>query len=158
MDSVFLLHPEDVVFGAMLDGWGKQQRGRRLDPDTIAERVRLVRRFMEFSEHYLRRWTAVHMDEWSFSLTAEQGHDDVRVGLRCREVSRLDLTDFHRNPKAPELGRYGQVHVPYGKASKGSGPRRRMVAGVMPWAVESMEDYLVNIRPRFKHHSNRKAV
>jgi len=36
------------------------------------------------------------------------------------------------------------VNVRYGKGSKGSGPRRRMVASVMPWAVESLQDYLVN--------------
>ncbi len=259
VDGVFLLHPEDTVLDAMLDGWEKQQRGRRLESETIDDRRRLVRRFVEFSGEYPWNWTAAHMDEWSFSLIAELGrarstvrayqgairqfcdlitsphyrwaeecekrfgthpvqichewntaahledyegdaerrpltreecqalfdYADDRVeeairlgrkgaltayrdatvfktiygwGLRCREVSRLDLTDFYRNPKAPELGKYEQMHVRYGKATKGSGPRRRMVASVMPWAVESLEDYLVNIRPRFQHHPNRKAV
>jgi integrase/recombinase XerC len=69
-------------------------------------------------------------------------------GLRCTEASRLDLADFYRNPKAPELGRFGMLHVRYGKGSKGSGPRRRMVASVMPWAVVAVEDFVVNIRPR----------
>ncbi|MFE2026839.1 tyrosine-type recombinase/integrase [Streptomyces hygroscopicus] len=239
VDGVFLLHPEDTVLDAMLDGWEKQQRGRRLESETIDDRRRLVRRFVEFSGEYPWNWTAAHMDEWSFSLIAELGrarstvrayqgairqfcdlitsphyrwadahledyegdaerrpltgeecqalfdYADDRVeeairlgrkgaltayrdatvfktiygwGLRCREVSRLDFTDFYRNPKAPELGKYEQMHVRYGKATKGSGPRRRMVASVMPWAVESLEDYLVNIRPRFQHHPNRKAV
>ncbi|MEV0900000.1 tyrosine-type recombinase/integrase [Actinoplanes sp. NPDC049802] len=70
-------------------------------------------------------------------------------GLRCTEVSRLDLADFYRNPQAPALGRFGLVHVRWGKATRGSGPRRRMVASLMPWAVEALEDYVVNIRPRF---------
>lgn len=70
-------------------------------------------------------------------------------GLRCTEVSRLDLADFYRNPQAPALGRFGLVHVRYGKGTRGSGPRRRMVASLMPWAVEALEDYVVNIRPRF---------
>jgi site-specific recombinase XerD len=70
-------------------------------------------------------------------------------GLRCTEASKLDRTDWYRNPKAPELGRFGQLNVRYGKASRGSPPKRRMVATVMPWAVEAVEDYLVNIRPRF---------
>ncbi|MEV0170525.1 hypothetical protein AB0I00_05280 [Streptomyces sp. NPDC050803] len=48
-------------------------------------------------------------------------------GLRCNETSRLDTTDFYRNPKAPELGRFGSLQVRYDKASRGSGPRRRMV-------------------------------
>lgn len=79
-------------------------------------------------------------------------------GLRCNEASRLDVTDFYRNPKAPELGQYGMMSVRYGKGSKGSGPRRRTVASVMPWAVEALEDYLANVRPRFRNHDSRRAV
>ncbi|WP_228120539.1 tyrosine-type recombinase/integrase [Streptomyces fagopyri] len=259
IDGVSLLHPEDAVFEAMLEGWEKQQRGRRLGVDTIGERVRVVRRFTEFSGEYPWRWTAAHMDEWSTTLIAElqrarstirsyqgairqfcdfltsphytwvsecekrfgthpvqichewntaahldeyegdadrrpmtreeiqalfdyaddqvehavrrgrkgalQAYRDATVfktiygwGLRCREVSRLDVTDFYRNPKAPELGRFGLMTVRYGKASRGSGPRRRTVASVMPWAVESLEDYLVNMRPRFRHQAGHKAV
>lgn len=32
-------------------------------------------------------------------------------GLRAREATRLDTTDWYRNPKAPELGRYGNLEV-----------------------------------------------
>lgn len=70
-------------------------------------------------------------------------------GLRCNEAMRLDLVDFYRNAKAPEFGRFGVIHVRYGKGSRGSGPRRRPVVSVMPWAVEALEDYIANIRPRF---------
>jgi site-specific recombinase XerD len=70
-------------------------------------------------------------------------------GLRCQEVSRLDVTDFYRNPKAPELGAFGSLQVRYGKRTKGSPPRRRTVLSVMPWAVDAVEDYVVNIRPRY---------
>ena len=38
-------------------------------------------------------------------------------GLRRTEASRLDIVDWGRNPAAPELGRYGMLHVRYGKAS-----------------------------------------
>jgi len=72
-------------------------------------------------------------------------------GLRCTETSRLDRTDWYRNPEAPELGSFGMLNVRWGKRSRGSPPKRRMVATVMPWAVESVEDYLVNVRPRFGH-------
>lgn len=71
-------------------------------------------------------------------------------GLRCSEASGLDTVDFYRNPKAPELGRFGALHVRYGKRTKGSAPRRRMVLSVMPWAAEAIEDYLVNIRTRYR--------
>ncbi|MEY9934726.1 hypothetical protein ABH926_009394 [Catenulispora sp. GP43] len=32
-------------------------------------------------------------------------------GLRCTETAKLDVTDFGRNPKAPELGRFGMLLV-----------------------------------------------
>lgn len=70
-------------------------------------------------------------------------------GLRCTEASRLDLTDFHRHPHAPELGEYGALEVRYGKASRGEQPQRRTVHTVMPWAVEAVEDYINTIRPLF---------
>jgi integrase/recombinase XerC len=257
VDGVALLHPEDAVFGAMLAGWARQQRGgRRLRPKTISDRrtvVRrtVVRRFMEVTNEYPWNWTAVHLDEWMTSLLSTGGraestirnyqnairlfcdyitssyyqwprecetrfgthpvqichewntvahlvdyegtadrrpltrqelqalfdHADDRVeravrlgrkgalaayrdatvfkviygwGLRCNEASRLDVTDFYRNPKAPELGQFGSVHVRYGKRSKGSPPRRRTVLSVMPWAVEAVEDYLDNVRPLYQ--------
>ncbi|MBW4716698.1 tyrosine-type recombinase/integrase [Saccharothrix sp. SC076] len=70
-------------------------------------------------------------------------------GLRCTETSKLDVTDWHRNPKAPELGKFGVLEVRYGKATRGSPPKRRTVHSVMPWAVEAVEDYVLNVRPRF---------
>jgi integrase/recombinase XerC len=70
-------------------------------------------------------------------------------GLRCTETSKLDLEDWYRSPKAPELGAFGKLEVRWGKASKGSPPKRRTVFSVMPWAVDAVEDYLVNVRPRY---------
>ncbi len=259
VDGVALLHPEEAVFKAMLDGWGKQQRGRRLEKSTIDDRRSIVQRFFYFADEYPWNWTAAHVDEWSASLIEDlvrakstirtmQGalrqfcdyitsphyawakecekrfgthpvqvchewntathladyegtvdrrpmtreevqaffdYADDRVdrairlgrkgaltayrdatvfktiygwGLRCRESSKLDLTDFYRNPKAPELGKYGLMSVRWGKGSKGSGPRRRSVASVMPWAVESLQDYLTNVRPRFATSGESRAL
>jgi hypothetical protein len=46
--GVTLLHPEDAVFDAMLEGWGRHQRGGLcLAPDTISDRLGVVRRFTE---------------------------------------------------------------------------------------------------------------
>jgi len=72
-------------------------------------------------------------------------------GLRRTEAAKLDLIDWGRNPAAPEFGRYGTLHVRYGKAKRGQTPRRRNVAAVMGWAVESVTDYVENVRPRFGH-------
>ena len=40
-------------------------------------------------------------------------------GLRRTEASKLDLLDWGRNPAAPEFGRFGMLHVRYGKAVRG---------------------------------------
>jgi integrase/recombinase XerC len=68
-------------------------------------------------------------------------------GLRRREAIMLDVSDFSPNAAAPELGRFGTLSVRYGKAHRGSEPRRRNVASVMPWAVEALEEYLAELRP-----------
>ena len=70
-------------------------------------------------------------------------------GLRRTEASKLDLTDWGRNPSAPEFGRYGSLHVRYGKAKRGQPPRRRTVLSMFDWAVDAVVDYVENIRPRF---------
>ena len=68
-------------------------------------------------------------------------------GLRCRETAMLDVGDFGPNPAAAELGGYGICHVRFGKAMRGSPPRRRAVASVMPWAVEALAQYVGEVRP-----------
>lgn len=70
-------------------------------------------------------------------------------GLRRREAAMLDVGDFSVNPAAPELGRLGVCQVRYGKAQKGSPPKRRTVSSVMPWAVEALEQYLDEVRPLY---------
>ena len=70
-------------------------------------------------------------------------------GLRRREAAMLDVADFTANPAAPGLGRLGVCQVRYGKAMRGSPPRRRAVATVMPWAAEALAQYLADVRPRF---------
>ncbi|MET0993496.1 MAG: tyrosine-type recombinase/integrase, partial [Mycobacterium sp.] len=70
-------------------------------------------------------------------------------GLRRTEASRLDCVDWYRNAKAKEFGRFGMLHVRYGKGSRGSGYKRREVASLMPWAVEAVDDYMTNVRLRF---------
>lgn len=250
VQGAVLLHPEESVYQAMLEGWARQQRARRLQPRTIKDRQARVEEFTRFAGEYPWCWQAAHMDEWSVHLIAERGlapstvrayqehielfcdflisphyrwaeecearfgthpvqichewnttghlvdyegdpdrrpftreelqlffdycdeqvevairrgrkgalqaYRDATVfktmyawGTRRTETSRLDVTDFHRNPKAPELGRFGMLQVRYGKRIRGSAPRRRDVLTVMPWAVEVVEDYIVNIRPRF---------
>lgn len=71
-------------------------------------------------------------------------------GLRRREAAMLDVTDFGPNPAARQLGDVGVVQVRYGKAQRGSPPRRRAVSTVMPWAAEALEQYLSEVRPCYE--------
>ena len=63
----------------------------------------------------------------------------AEVGLRVNEVRSLDLADVKW-----DLGRFGKLHVRYGKGSRGSGPRERMVplinnAGrTLRWFIEDV--------------------
>ena len=70
-------------------------------------------------------------------------------GLRRREVAMLDLHDFTRNPTAPEFGRFGVCNVRWGKASKGSPPRRRAVVSVFDWTAPVLRQYVDDVLPRF---------
>jgi site-specific recombinase XerD len=70
-------------------------------------------------------------------------------GLRRQEAVRLDLTDFGRNPHRPSFEQFGRVNVRYGKASRGSAPKRRNVLTVFPWSVDVLEQYVTEIRPLY---------
>jgi len=74
-------------------------------------------------------------------------------GLRAREAMMLDTTDFYRNPKLPAFGDFGFLRVRYGKASGGSPPKPRTVATVMPWAMDSIADYVENVLPLLRSGS-----
>jgi integrase/recombinase XerC len=68
-------------------------------------------------------------------------------GLRRREAAALDVGDFTVNPAALEFGTFGVCQVRFGKAMRGSPPRRRAVLTVMPWIVGVLEQYVEQVRP-----------
>ena len=67
-------------------------------------------------------------------------------GLRRREVVMLDLEDFGRNPRAPEFRDRGVVYVRWGKASRGSAPKRRSVLTCFPWSVDVVDEWVEEYR------------
>jgi len=71
-------------------------------------------------------------------------------GLRINEAVQLDVTDFYKNPHAPEFGQYGILHVRNGKASAGGAPKRRSVVSLHAWAVDSVQDYVENVWPKVR--------
>jgi integrase/recombinase XerC len=106
--------------------------------------------FFDFADDQVARarklgrkgWVSAFRDATLFKVT-------YAWGLRRREVAMLDLADFSRNAAAPEFGRYGVCNVRYGKAVKGSPPRRRSVLTIMSWAVDALTEYVDEIRPLY---------
>ena len=72
-------------------------------------------------------------------------------GLRRNESRMLDVADLRRAQKRPQYGRYGGVYVRYGKASKGSPPKRRTVLTVkeFDWVVDVLDHWVTEVRPAF---------
>jgi site-specific recombinase XerD len=70
-------------------------------------------------------------------------------GLRRRELVMLDVADLHRNAQAPQFSSYGALHVRWGKASRGSPPKRRTVLSVHDWAVHALAQYVEQVRDGF---------
>jgi integrase/recombinase XerC len=71
-------------------------------------------------------------------------------GLRRDELRMADLPDLSFNPYLPQYGRIGGMLIRFGKGTRRSGPRTRLVRTVplFDWIVEVLEQYLVDVRPR----------
>jgi integrase/recombinase XerC len=75
-------------------------------------------------------------------------------GLRRNETRMLDTVDFSRNPEGPEFGEYGVLNVRFGKAKKGSPPKRRSVLAVWSWSTEIIEQWVTEVRPLLAAEGN----
>lgn len=89
------------------------------------------------------------------------------LGLRVNEVRMLDVADLRW-----DLGRFGKLHVRFGKGSQGSGPRERVVPLIngadrlLRWYVEDVwacfgDDYARPGAPLFpseRHHPGGTAM
>jgi integrase/recombinase XerC len=68
-------------------------------------------------------------------------------GLRRTEVQMLDVADLSANPHAREFGDYGVCQVRFGKAAKGSPPKRRSVLTVWEWVPDVLGQWIGEARP-----------
>lgn len=67
-----------------------------------------------------KRWLPALRDSIAFKVC-------YAFGLRCRELTMLDVYDFGPNPHVSDYGQFGAVQVRWAKGTAGSGPRRRTV-------------------------------
>jgi integrase/recombinase XerC len=81
-------------------------------------------------------------------------------GIRRNGARMLDLKDFHHNPKAPEFGNYGVLHVRFGKSGRGGAPKQYWVLTVpeVEWAVSIVRQYVEQIRPHYAASKKTSAV
>jgi hypothetical protein len=52
----------------MVEGWAGDQWRRGLAETTIESRLLVVRRFVEFCDHYPWRWRMADVDDWTLAL------------------------------------------------------------------------------------------
>jgi site-specific recombinase XerD len=96
-------------------------------------------RVVEIRKRGRKGWLAAFRDATLLKVT-------YAWGLRRNEAVMLDIADLSANPKAPELRAVGVMAVRFAKANRGGPPRRRHVLTTMPWSVEVVEEYLVDVR------------
>jgi integrase/recombinase XerC len=68
-------------------------------------------------------------------------------GLRRNETRMLDAADFGTNPHAPQFKQFGYCQVRFGKAKKGSPPKRRGVLTMWDWTVDVLDEWFTEVRP-----------
>ncbi len=118
------------------------------DPAKRAFTVDELQAFFDHADEQVRRvrgrgrkgWLPVFRDAAAFKVA-------YGFGLRRAETAMLDLADFGANPHAGEFGDYGLCRVRFGKASRGSPPKRRSVLTVWPWLPGVLEQWIEETRP-----------
>lgn len=95
--SVPLLHPEAQTVADMLEGWRNQQLCRNLAHDTIEQRIRLVERFLSYTNEFPWTWTPAMVEEFFSDLRSIQRrrHSTIRgyqnaLRLFCSYVCNPD--------------------------------------------------------------------
>src|SRR5580704_1160447 len=71
--GVPLLHPDEQVFTAMLEGWRAQQLARNLALATAGRREAMVRAFAANADAFPRKWVSGMVDEWRGELHGIKG-------------------------------------------------------------------------------------
>ena len=87
------LRVEQGLFEAMLVGWGRQQRARRLSAGIIARRARVVRRFAAFTGAWPWGWTPGQLEAWV------AGGSWAYSTVRCYQGALSCFLDYACDPR-----------------------------------------------------------
>ncbi len=95
---IALLDERSQVFRAMVDGWATQQHSRRLRPETVRHRTRLIERFRSFAGSDPWEWKPVDLEDFTTSLLSGDrpaAHSTIRgvhvaIRLFCEYASSSD--------------------------------------------------------------------
>ena len=124
-------------------------------PLTRAE----LQAFFDAADEHVERAAGSRRKGWLAAFrdaTAVQG--DLRVGAAAPGGGDAGCGRLRgRTRRLLSWAGLGVCHVRYGKAMRGSPPRRRAVASVMPWAAEALAQYLEEVRPRFGRGAIRRC-
>src|SRR5580704_11278922 len=107
--GVPLLHPDEQVFAAMLEGWRAQQLARNLAFATIGRRLAVVRAFAAHADAFPWHWQAQMLDEWLGDMRAVRGLR--RSTIRCYASS---VSAFCRYLTDPAYGWAGDCLERFG--------------------------------------------
>ncbi len=78
-------------------------------------------------------------------------------GIRASEALGLNLGSFQPNPHFPEFGDFGYTSV-WGKGSKGSGPKHRMVPVTHVLLPQLLQWYIDHVRPHFLRNADPNEI
>lgn len=92
-----LLHPDEQLFDAMLEGWGAQQCSRYLNAVTVRQRDHLVRRFADYTNEWPWAWGPGDMEEWTTAAIGER-HLACSTIRNCHVTLRLFM-EFICDPR-----------------------------------------------------------
>jgi hypothetical protein len=132
-DGVALLHPEEQVFEAMLDGWRNQQLARNLALSTIGKRATRLRAFLTHADAFSWRWTPQQADEWFGDLRAVRGC--AHSSLRSYQDALRSFCSYVTDPAYDWLAeceqRFGTFPIQGGARGqrRGACPGSRVAAG-----------------------------
>jgi site-specific recombinase XerD len=155
-ERMFGSHPSQICFewntaAHVADQEGRPGRRGLTKPELQRLFDYADERVAEARKRSSRSWLSLLRDTTALKTT-------YAWGLRRREVVMLDLEDFGSNPHAPEFGDRGVVYVRWGKASKGSAPKRRSVLTVFPWSVSVLDEWLGTYRAVFESAKSSSAL